>query len=539
MGNIDFTEALQRGLRPDRRMPVNVPFLTTCTNMRPSPYGLKDFNTVVQPITSTELSLVGVTPVWPWPQLFRGKGLSLLFDRIQVFSVTEAPVDDWQLTQLTTYDAADIGSSSPSTKAITTGGPWHFIDFYDTWMAFNGVSVVFQMGFSSTVWTTNAVTIATGADYKEARVFYAGFDPTDMYALADWPTFLDSLQGADLPSEFSAKTLSAGADSNWVWWSTIGGGDLLWLFSLTFMKYASLAAVPTTGFSDARYYFKWLWDRNECGLRPLPWQGTVYQMKQLGDAMMAYGTGGVSALVPSGGDPATFGLMNPTGWGTRLGIASRSAIGGSDRGHLVVDEAGELWGITPDLQAQRLGYAEWLAPLLGYEIVVSYEPTLDEYYISNGTTTYLYSESKGFCVAPYAPTTVSYADSTPVGMIEASASPTAVDITSDWFRGGGVGEVWTLNRLRLGTTDIDASGWSVAIEYRFKDSVAGTSSAAIHPDGRGVATFNLPGLEFRWHLTHDDKASCDLESVVAELSMDGKISTREWLNASAPGAATV
>lgn len=537
MAILDFTEVIQRGLRPDSRMPVGAPYLTTCTNMRPTPYGLKDFNAVVQPITAAELTALSITKSWPFPQLFRGKSVTLLFSATGVFTVTESPANDWQLTAITTYNAADMASASPATKAITTGGPWHFVDFYDTWMAFNGVSTVFKVGASSGVWTTDAVTISTGGDYKEARVFYAGFT-SNMYALADWPTFLGTLDGTLIPTEFSSKTLLDDMGANWVWWSAIGGGDLLWLFNLAFMKYASLGTTPDTGFSSDRYYFQELWRRNEAGARPMPWQGTVYQVKQLGDVMMAYGTGGVSALVP-GGDPATFGLRTPTGWGTRLGVASRSSAGGGPLGHLVVDEAGELWGIGPDLNCTRLGYKEWLSPMLANQIVVSFEEQLGEYYISDQTSCYIYSQNGGFAKAPYHPTTVHFADATPVGIITASSSPTTVDIRSEWFRGGAVGEITTLERVRLGTTDIESTGWSVYVEYRFKKGKAETSTAAVVANADGMALFNVPGLEFRWRITNPDKTKCDLESVSVDISSDGKTSTRQWLNASTPAAATV
>lgn len=637
---LSFDEALRVGLKNDSRIPNGVPVLDVCTGLRPTRFGLKDYLTITQPMTNSYLTAtLGGTLGWPFPQLIRGKAVTLLCFETSVFEVNEA---DWTATALTLYDAADFGDTVPGTDTITAGGPWHFMDFHDTWVLFNGISTIFKTAYYTHPVILNDVTIKTGADMKGGRAYMGGFTPSNFYALADWPTYWKSLLD-NSPAEIRqlAETMSGGAGTNWVWWSTIGGGDLLWLISRdlyttdtrpiaecltngTFtgastswafsgsgwaygsnnlagtatsgtayqtganmqvpvvagMSYSitytvssrsggttrialgsvygtarsadgtytetlvaaadnanlgiegstftgnvdtvSMKLVPTDAYSGTNSPIREIMQRNEFGLAPMPWQGTVLHQKQLGDVMMVYGDGGMTALVP-GGPIATHGIRDLQGIGRTVGIASRSAIGGNTDGHVLVDGGGEVWRVGPNLQAERLGYGHIFAGFLSDDIIVSHDHQRNEFYISgspDSAASYVLTET-GLGKAPWVPTQVSFCEG---GLISILLGDTAagVQVETNKFGSRRRKQIDQITTVTLTTVDTDATGWSVIVEYRFQKSKTFSQSASVACDARGVARMNVSGLEFRILLTHPDRTKADLDAVEVEMSHGGR-----------------
>lgn len=631
---LTFQDALRNGIRPDSRTPSDAQYLSTCTNLRATPFGLKDFITVNQPITAGTLTAAGVTPTWPFPQLFRGKSVTLLCDEAAIFEVDEST---WSLTPILPLDFRYSGAQRP----VVAGGPWHFLDLYDTWMLFNGACVVFKTPFNSTPFCQTDVTIQTGCELWEGRVFFGGFNSSDFYRMVDWPTFLATYE-ANIPSNISAETLTSGAGENWVWWSTVGGGDLWWLFSLYYMLYGwwqnpaldnetltagdmssgtpwtlggaqsigsgvgsssgsgyfsqgsadqvsgeelqtgeyylvqytvsnrltggvyaqlgndasyagqtrsadgtyleVLKCVGTdtfvlycsnftgdvddisvkrldwsgltwnTGYDSSNYYFLDLLKRNQSGLRPMPWRGNVMHMRPLGRGLAVYGESGTALLRHTNEYISTFSMFPLYGWGRNLGIASRSAVAGDERHHVALDESGELWHLTSEGQAERLGYGQLLSGFLGEDVVFSHDGQRDEFYLADGTDCYVLSKS-GLSKAPWLPTTVSFASGGVIGITFDAAETSAAEVVTVKFYGDDVQSISELHTVMLRTADTDATGWSVAVDYRYDKGDSWTRTTAVETDGRGVAHVNVTGREFRVVLTHPDRTKCDLDGV--------------------------
>lgn len=639
---LTLDESLRSGIKPDSRVPNGAQFLDVCSGLRPTPFGLKDYITINQPFTDDYLTTtLGGSLGWPFPQLFRGKKVTLLCFSDEIFVVDETT---WTATPLTFYDAADFGNTSPGTDTITAGGPWHFMDFHDTWVLFNGVSTVFKTAYYSVPVVLNDVTIATGADMKHGRAYMGGFNPSNFYSLADWPSYWKGLLDS-CPSEIRqiAETMSGGAGSNWVWWSTIGGGDLLWLISRdlytgdtrpiheqitngTFtgnanswsfsgsgwaydtgqnrlvgtatsgtafqtganmrtpvyagMSYTvtytvsnrsggttriaigaangtirsadgtytetitaladsasigitgdnftgnvdtvSVKLVPTDAYSGTNSPIREIMQRNEFGLAPMPWQGNVLHQRQLGDVMMVYGDGGITALVP-GGPVATHGIRDPQGIGRTVGIASRSAVGGNIDNHVFVDAGGELWRMGPNLQAERLGYGHVLSGLLDEHIIVSHDQQRNEFYISGSDSNvkcYVLTQS-GFGKAPWCPTQVSFCEGGLVSILLGDTNNT-VSVTTNKFGGKRRKQIDQITTVTLTSVDTNTTGWTVVVEYRFQKSKAFAQSAPVVTDSRGVARMNVSGLEFRLVLTHPNRTQVDLDGIEVEMARAGR-----------------
>jgi hypothetical protein len=110
---------------------------------------------------------------------------------------------------------------------------------------------------------------------------------------------------------------------------------------------------------------------------------------ELGDLVAVYGENGVSLLKPTKQYMAIKELDLP-------GIPVAGAVGGSNRGHVFVDYGGDLWMMGPDGKPNNLGYSEYIQEMDAAELVVSYNPHQNEYYISDGTTSYVLGKN-GLC----------------------------------------------------------------------------------------------------------------------------------------------
>lgn len=640
---IQLDEALRHGLKRDSRVPKGALALDQCDYLRPTEYGLKDFLAITQDIEDADLTPGSETWTYPYPQLFRGAYITLLCFSDAVYEVDEST---WTATKLALYDAADFGDAVPGDGSISAGGPWHFVDYHSTWILFNGVTTIWKTGYYMRPIATSAVTITTGCDLK-GRMFMGGFDPTDFYALADWPSYWEDYFD-NAPEEIRQRIIAmqGGAGSNWVWWGTIGGGDLLWLVSrdlmtggsfaateemltngdftgdaaswtlgsnwayssnsvsvtaapagwlsqtlpnmvypvehnkdyiLTFtvsnrtagsisaslnggtfgtsrstngtftetltssslgvglvfdpdfdfdgtIDDVSLHAVPGDHYSATVTPWNEMIQRNEFGMCPLPWQGTVLNQKRLGDTVICYGDGGMTALVPFSAPVAGMAPMDLHGIGMGVGLASRSAVGGSYDEHVFVDNAGELWRLGTDLVATRIGYGYIFADLLGSEIMVHHDPHRREYYITgyNGSSYECYVLTPtGLGRAPFVPTSLHFLEGGLIGILQGSTAAGA-EIITNRFGGSQPKAIDEVESVTLTSFDENATGWSVYVQYRFDKGAAWSESSAVVTDQRGYARMNISGLEFRVRLTHPDRTECDLDGLMVEMKSSGK-----------------
>jgi len=354
-----IVDHLINGLRPSSRLGINTPYLQDCMNMKPTVEGLVPYEKVQTPFAADP------TMEFPFPQLFKGKGVTLLVDKTKLYTVTEAS-PNW------TTDEITLTSGS-----IVAGGAWHFLDLFDSWLLFNGSSTIYQTnihgleGGDAAIVGTAAPLVQTGC-YLNGRSFMGGFvdgvGTGSIFNDAAW-TALVASWNADLPAAMADIIPNIG--QNFVMWSSIGGGDALWIFRPTW---------ATTIRTAGPRIFEHL-KKNELGWMPMPWQGAVHVVKPLGNAVVVYGVDGISALVQTVEPIPTFGLKHLLD----IGVAGRGAVGGTNREHVFIDEAGYIWKIGVDLVPKRLNYQEFITSMTPASIVVSHDQEDDEYYISDGT----------------------------------------------------------------------------------------------------------------------------------------------------------
>lgn len=545
----DLTPSLTSGIRARTETPRNAMVLKECTNLRTTPWGAKGFRAVNQPLTDNYLTnTAALDKTWPHPQIFRGKNASYLIGDTTsatsfVYTLTENVGSDWTVTSVgNIYKVEDLGNNSPNLGTLDTGGSWHFADFYDMVMFFNGSEVIFRSkasDYPTARWwvadnSAGAVpTVTTGAAFWEGRAILGGFNASDFFTTG-WQSFFDTWV-KNVPAHILAEwDYTSGPGQNWVWWSSIGGDDVLGLYSKDYMVYGAVGTPSDTGFGpDNPYYFELLM-RNEAGFRPMPFTGTVQHIIPMGAFAIVYGTNGIAALqntlnqVPEISLP-TFGL-HEMGLNT-LGIASYSAAGGTDTTQLFIDEGGELWmvqGQPP--QAQKLGYQEIFSNMLGNDIVISFDPNEQEFYISDGTDTYLYGRG-GLSKSPIHPTTVSFAQGGLVGITYNDSEPTAVTIRTNTFD-FGTREVKEIIDINVTNWEDDDDEWTCTVYYRFDNSSetawSSVSGISLRDTGK-VALRHISGVDFEFEFNHPNRSVAELDRVEVEVKVGGKQSFRRLL----------
>jgi len=507
---------IENGLRPESWMARNSPFLTSCRNRRPvRDGGLKGFFSFSPQVSNTAITAATEVKAWPFPQAFEGKSLRLLAFSDAIYTIAT----DGSITLIDTKDPDD--ATGGTSKAITPGRDWHFVDFGNSWMLLNGASVVWQR-HGGHVWTSSDVTISTGCVHKDARALLAGFDATDYYDRVDWPSFWDSIN-EHMPPEYSSLQ-QAGLGSSDVWWSSYLSPDLFALLDASDLQDSGMAI-------DLRY-------RGEAGSARMPWTGSCVGVAELGDGIVVYGTGGVHFLAPIGN---RYSRREFVGLGEKTallpGTNTRTHWAGTKAFQYFVDDSFVLWRLTPDLKAESLGYSEYLSTLNRDTMLMAYDATNDQLYIADGTRCWLYTQGR-LCGAPFMPTRITAGGRGSIRSIFFNAS----DATSVQIETGTLttdaGRVETLSRIWLrGLTANNSTGWRVKVKSRLRAYDDWTESEVFVPDARGVVSIAIPVLEFRIVLISTNQNAVTLDDIGYEFG-DSNAAFSTKLAAATPSAAT-
>lgn len=532
---VPLSKHIRSGINPSDYHVTNTPALAECTNIRSCKDGLRPWNLLESPFAAGYITgTLHETPAWPFPQLFIGKSVTLLCFEDTIYSVDLA---DGTASALTLYDAADMSEASPGTETITGDGPWHFADYANSWMLFNGTSTVFQFTFSDKVWVCDAPTIKTGANWRNGRAVYAGFNPDDFYTLVNWPDIRDF---TDEPIPDAIKAILAanedGATQNSVWFGTIGGGDTAWLHNENWIKYGHPAGTGMS-FDDDNTWYDRINKRAQSGILVMPWQGIATRVLNLGEHLAVYGVedddgkpGGVTVLMDHSG---RVGYRTPTGIPSIGGIASRSAAGGNYLMNFFVDPDGYLWSVDPALKATKLGYKALLDDMLDTDIVISFDERYNELHVTNAVYDVVIMESGAASKSPQLCTNIAgkYAEWFP------TSSPVLTTVVTEKLAPVELqGALGTLTRIHIDGVQHATNPWTAAADYKTSLSNDWTRTAFVNFDGRGDALLNAPGVLWRVVLRCATWVDRHIGDAYAEFS-DGKTDLSQWINAHPTAAA--
>lgn len=467
--------------------------------------GPEPYDPIISVPSVAQMAVEAIVPDYPFPQVFKGNDVFLLVTEDTVYEIDKTT---YALTELTLYDVYN-----PNTEAsITADGVWHFADFHSSWYLFNGTSVVFKTNIDATTWMPDRVyvqddvTIGTGVNFR-GRLITSGFNPSNFWN-NDWQFAMECLQ-SNLPDGLSA---SIDITNNFVWWSMIGGGDTLWRFLPEFAfttKEDGEFTLEGSKFLDAI-------ERNDMGFMPMPFEGAIYQVKELGGNVIIYGENGIAALKPVSVPVPTFALIEIQ----NFGVFNRASVGGDIKQHIFIDAVGQVWKLNADLTTQLLDYREFIEPILEDNIGITYYSNTQEFFIG--------SDSECFMLGPQGLTTV-YQLVTSVfyengrkGVFE------ELDVTTSLM----VSNIITVgNNAQNTITSVEVDGLydstvQVAIDYRHNRSDSFTRSRFIDLNKMGWVRFNFAGLEFRVVIQAADYTSFDPSNITVKWKSHDKRNQR-------------
>lgn len=489
-----FSTVLQKeilkGLRSDFRANRNSIGLTDLFNAETSEDSLATFDDVRNPISTEQISAYGLALDWPYPQIFRGQDQTIIASKEGIYTVNES---DWSVSQLDVYNAYNIDTA----EALAIGEPWQFVDMNKAWMLLNSTSVVFMPGnnemFGSDrkVLSQAEIGIRAGCYFK-GRVLLGGFNPTTFWH-DQWKAFwLDWSQRRELgivpPFEIG---------ENYVWWSTIGGGDV---FSLIYPNLGITGLLNDDTVND--YERPLIFDlllRNECGMMPVG-KGAVRVIKPLGDSVIVYTDSGLYAMTPVGDPIPTFGMRPIAGIGTAMavpgGVANGIAVAGDSRQHVFVDQSGTLWSVKPDLSLVKLGYREFFYQMLENEIMASFSPDDGgKWFFSDNNHTFLFKNS-GLSEVDQMITSCDMADGGTVGMCDEAGSRDHSFVLASGDIDFGFRGIKHIHSIELSTNS--TSNLYVCIFYKFdkaEEEYKQTSWRRVNKEGWAVVSCS--GVDFR------------------------------------------
>jgi len=504
--NLTLTKMFTAGLRPEDRDKRNQEFLTQCKFAKPSSNGLIPTTYVTDPFNYNRLG------TFPFPQLVFGKGTTLLCHADSIQEIQDDIV--WSLTDLTTYDAYD-----PQTeKAIPSGTQWHYVDMFKTWMLFNGRCTVFKLnqygmfGENQLVLVDDQMLINTGAYYK-GRAFLGGFDSQTFFN-EQWRNILD--RGiADAP--YSIGMYEA-PGPNFVFWSSIGGGDLLNLLYPEIATYGYIKEDTSATFNEPLFFDSL--KRNELGFMPMPWPGLVLSLRPLGEGLVAYGDSGTAALFSVTDPISTIGLKPIA----KVGLASRSAVGGNDSEHILVDAGGYVWRMDSQFKMTRLGFREFIYPMLGRDIAISYNENEDEYFIcgtdyQDNKLNYILDKN-GMSETRQQVTSAKYQQGHLFGVAD-EPEDTETVVVSDTFD-FGIRDLKSIGMIEVIGDGIEY----VAVDYRYDSSSEFVRSAWIPVNSRGFAFIGKTAVEFRFCVKGSDSYTFKCSDINIKWKLSGKQTVR-------------
>lgn len=471
----NLSSFLEKGLRRTENLTLGAPANVEVLGLRPTEGGMRAHLKPDDPFSGA------VSVTWPFPQFFRTRSKTLLCYETTVYEVDES---DWSTTELTTYNMLD----ETVEKAITAGGTWQFVDMGKSWALFNGSCSVFKTDwFSEKALVVDGVSIQTGSFFR-GRLLLGGFGSDFWSSTVDGTSWSD-LWGSETELLGTWGHSLGSPEQNWVWWSRIGGGDVLHLFrpDLAQSGIPGLSSLSNIHDEDDPLWLDFL-KSLQTGMMPMDWRGSVLNMLPLRDRVVVYGEDGVSIVSPASTDLSpTFGLIESS---IPQGLAHRTACGGTQDQQFFIDNYGDLWTITTQ-GFQKLGFGEFLSPYLDEDWIITPDPREQEVILSCSSTSFVLSNN-GLSESKYS---VSGG-----GFVSGGFGATFVQQTGTKFKlQTNPFDMNAGDQKRLVSVEADYEGVSdltLKISVRYERGGDWITLSTLYPSPEGQFLFPVMGCEF-------------------------------------------
>lgn len=225
---------------------------------------------------------------------------------------------------------------------------------------------------------------------------------------------------------------------------------------------------------------------NEAGFRNS--DSEVYGVLRLEDDVVVYGSKSMGRLSPVREPAPTLGWKEIASYG----ICGPYAVGGGIHQHVFVDEDRWIWRVDPGVKLSKLGYQEFMKQLDKDLLTVVYRRTNNDYFISDGTKSFLLTNSGLSSVHQCVSGLIRY-DETDYGVFK-DTGDLNFRLVSDVFD-MGFRSTKTLGVIEVGADS--AHTMRAGADWRIQRSKRFIRSALQPVNDQGVAYPIVAGNEFR------------------------------------------
>lgn len=360
------------------------------------------------------------------------------------------------------YDVNTSWAKTSKLTSLSTDDIWDFMDFGDYLVLLNGAVIVY---------------------YDVSGTAY-----TSMASSSTFPRFLTG-------TNFKGQLVGGNVKTSW---HDCGTKSLVW------------SKIGDVDFTPDK--------QNTAGYWQNVWDGDIKRVMRLNDVVMVYCENGVVAAIPSG---PTFGFKELSG----VGIPVKGAAGGNELEQVFVDQKNFLWRVKGNGEVIKLGYQDYMANLTAANIVISYDPSEKEFYITDGVTSYLLTEW-GLSEVWQAPTSVASIDGDSLGVYTDLSNVTFELITD--ILDFGVRGLKTVEFMELGIDD--ANTVQTAVAYRYAKGGSFADLAYQVNNNEGVSHIGASAEEFKLKVKSSNYTGINLDWIKVHYKFTDKRYTRGQRN---------
>jgi hypothetical protein len=167
-----------------------------------------------------EYTAKGISADWPFPQILHGRYNTYIGTRSGLYTMDR---DTYALTAV----SPKLASDQTTAGSINSGGVWHMADFGKVCLLTNGASLILdcfpltdETDLSQDIYVDNNFVPQTLCNHK-GRLIMGGLGSATL------PPAFEALWDYLRDSRFSGLTDAPTFESGHVWWSSIGGEDML------------------------------------------------------------------------------------------------------------------------------------------------------------------------------------------------------------------------------------------------------------------------------------------------------------------------
>ncbi len=456
----------RQGLVPNTGFPPGADYASRMRNLRAAPYAARNPEWFTCPFEDD------VTLDWPFPQVWRGENVTLLFGADSVSTLAS----DWTVTAL----APKKANSRAEAATITEDGVWHVATFEDVWFGCNGTNLVFSVPAYDATLVAQGLTCTALCPHND-RLVLAGLAGA-WFSGDRWARLFRRWRETQPQFAHDQMTWS----DRWVVWGERFAGDKdvpFWPMLVALGVFGNDAFDAIEGELLARI------ERGELGFSSVRRIGAVQAMRSLQGTVRVYSTETVAALVPDGSGPG-YRVMPSS----LPGVAARGALSGDDQEHAWLTPDGHLMLAGPERGGDLDQAHRFTSPSAW---VGSYDPVAREHWFATATSCYVLNQNGLGGPMDVRPTSLARCDGVLVGVgsgldadniavefythdldmgYRGSKRVQCVEVAQDGLTGLEVDAV--ADGSTMGT--VQANGYGVAFPVRsgneFQIGVKGTSS---------------------------------------------------------------